>query len=111
MTTASLTENIIYNETKPAVTLILKTQTTKEVRIVFKKGQLMKEHKAPFPIIVEIFEGLIEFGVNGEKLILKKGALIALDANVPHDLNGLEDSIVRLTVSINDQVQRVKNVA
>ncbi|WP_147676785.1 cupin domain-containing protein [Algibacter pacificus] len=110
MKIASLTEGITYNEEKPQITLLLKTETTKEIRIAFKKGQLMKAHKAPFPIVVEIFEGEIEFGVNGVKNILKKGALIALDADVPHDLKGLEDAIVRLSISIADKVKRVENV-
>ena len=110
MKTASLTEGITYNDEKPSITLLLKTDTTKEIRIAFKKGQLMKEHKAPFPIVVEIFEGEIEFGINGEQRILKKGAIIALDAHVPHDLKGLEDAIVRLSISIADKVQRVEDV-
>ncbi|MCL5128017.1 MULTISPECIES: cupin domain-containing protein [unclassified Algibacter] len=110
MKTASITENLIYSEDRPIVTILLKTDTTREIRIAFKKGQLMKEHKAPFPIVVEIFEGEIEFGVNGEQQILKKGAILALDANVPHDLKGLEDSIIRLSISIADKVQRVEDV-
>jgi len=111
MKTASLTENLIYNESKPAITVLLKTVNTKEIRIAMKKGQLMKEHKAPFSIVVEIFEGIINFGVEGEKQLLKKGELIALEANVPHDLNCIEDSIIRLSVSISDSVQRVQNLA
>ncbi|MEL0653357.1 hypothetical protein V6246_18190, partial [Algibacter sp. TI.3.09] len=55
MKTASLTEALIYTEDKPSITLLLKTDTTKELRIALKEGQLMKEHKAPYPIIVEIF--------------------------------------------------------
>jgi len=110
MKTASLTEGIIYNEDKPAVTLLLKTETSKEIRIVFKKGQLMKAHKAPFPIVVEVFEGDIVFGVNGKQSVLKKGDIIALDAHVVHDLKAIEPAIVRLSIAIADQVERVENV-
>ena len=78
MNTASLIDNITYQQNeKPTVTVLLKTDNTKEVRIVMKKGQFMKEHKAPFPIIIEMFEGEIDFGVNGKKQILKKGDMIA----------------------------------
>jgi len=110
METASLIENLVYKEGKPAVTVLLKTANTKEIRIVMKKGQVMKEHKAPFPIVVEIFEGAINFGVKGEKQLLKKGNLIALEANIPHDLICIEDSIIRLSVSIADSAQRVQNL-
>ncbi|MBA6315779.1 cupin domain-containing protein [Cellulophaga baltica] len=111
MKIASITANLNYLEDRPAVSVLLKTDSTKEVRILMKKGQQMKEHKAPFPIIVELFEGLIDFGVAGEKQQLKRGDLIALEASVPHDLFCIEDAIIRLTISTADSVDRVKNVA
>ncbi|MCL7763919.1 cupin [Polaribacter sp. Z014] len=110
MKTVSITENLIYGEDKPAVTVLIKTVTTKELRILMKKGQQMKEHKAPYPIVIELFEGAIDFGVEGEIQPLKKGDLIALDANVPHDLHCTEDCIIRLTISVLDSEQRVKDV-
>lgn len=70
----------------------------------------MKEHKAPFPIIVHLLEGHIDFGINGKKNELTKGAILTLDGNVPHDLNALEDSVVRLSLSKRDKVERVKDV-
>ncbi|MFB9056001.1 cupin domain-containing protein [Mariniflexile ostreae] len=110
MNTASLVENITYLENKPAITVLLKTKTSKEIRIVMKKGQTMKEHKAPYPIVIELFEGSIDFGVEGEKKSLKKGDLIALDENVPHDLTCTSDCIIRLSLSNYDSVERVNNV-
>ena len=111
MNTASLLDNITYQENnKPTVTLLLKTNSTKEVRIVMKKGQFMKAHTAPFPIVIELFEGSIDFGVNDEKQELKKGDLIALDANVPHDLTCISDCIIRLSISVLDGVKRIKNI-
>jgi len=111
MKKASLTENIIYQENdKPTITTLMKTENTKEIRIVMKKGQLMKEHKAPFPIIIELFEGKIEFGIRGKKQILQRGDVIALKANVPHDLTCISNCIIRLSLSILDTVGRVTNV-
>lgn len=110
MQISSLSENIEYNESKPAMKVLLDSAAGKEIRIVFKKGQVMKEHKTPFPIVVEIFEGAIDFGVNGEINSLKKGDLIGLEGNIPHDLTALEDSIVRLSLNKADSAKRVEKV-
>lgn len=111
MKTASLTEDLVYNEKKPNISILIETETSKEIRIVFKKGQQMKEHKTPFPIVVEIFKGAIEFGVNGKKQHLNAGKLIALEGGVPHDLIAMEDSIVRLSLTKKDTIERVQKVA
>jgi quercetin dioxygenase-like cupin family protein len=92
MITASLTKNLEYNESRPAIQVLLDTESGKELRIAFKEGQVMKAHKTPFPIVVEIFEGSIAFGVNGEVHTVNKGDLLALESNVPHDLKALKDS-------------------
>lgn len=110
MKTASLRNDLVYKEDKVSIQVLMETESSKEIRILFKKGQIMKEHKAGFPITVEIHEGNISFGVNGETLILNTGDLIHLDANVPHDLLANKDSIVRLTLSKFDKVERVEKV-
>ncbi|WP_394750303.1 cupin domain-containing protein [Spongiimicrobium salis] len=104
----SFTKNLVYNENRPQVETLLKTASSKEVRILMKSGQIMKEHKAPFPIVVALVEGAIYFGVAGKKQVLKKGDLIALDAHVPHDLSCIADCIIRLSISHQDAVERVK---
>ncbi|MBW1294421.1 cupin domain-containing protein [Aquimarina litoralis] len=111
MNVASLTKDVVYKENKPAITVLLKTKNIKEVRIAMKKGQSMKEHKAPFPIVIAVFEGVLNLGVNGKKTILKKGDLIALDANIPHDLSCIKDCIIRLSISTADSIERVKSIA
>lgn len=110
MNIASLYKNLVYKEDKPAITVLFETDFTKEIRIVFKKNQVMKEHKTTFPIVVEMIDGKINFGVKGEIYSLQKGDLIALEGNIPHDLKATEDSIVRLTLSKSDDTKRVKDV-
>ena len=110
MKTGSLRNDLTYKEDKVSINVMMETDISKEIRILFRKGQIMKEHKAGFPITIEIHKGAIEFGVNTKKLNLEEGDLIYLDANVPHDLLAKEDSIVRLTLSKLDKIERVEKV-
>lgn len=110
MKTVSFLENIEYKADKPAASLILETDFSKEIRIAFKDGQLMKDHKAPYPIIVQVLQGTIDFGVQGKVEKLATGDAISLDENVIHNLVAIGDSVVRLTLSKLDSINRVKNV-
>lgn len=111
MNVKSFFRKIEYNDTKPAVEVLLESDFTKEIRIVFRKDQIMKEHKTPFPIVIEIVQGDVEFGAKGNRELLKIGDIVALEGGVPHDLKAHSDSIVRLTLSTLDKLERVKNVA
>ena len=68
MNIKSFTEQLGYNDRQIVTEVILETSFSKEIRILLKEGQTMKEHKAPFPIIVHILEGRIDFGVERENI-------------------------------------------
>jgi len=110
MKTAALYHDLEYNSKRPLVKVLLDTSFTKEIRITMQKGTLMKEHKTAFPIVVQVVEGNIDFGVRKEVLKMEKGNLIALEGNVHHDLKANENSIIRLTLTKHDTTDRVKNV-
>lgn len=111
MKTASIYQDLEFGMHKPAIKLILETDFTKEIRILMKKGQEMKEHQTPFPIVVELLEGEIIFGVLGENHDIKKGDMLTLSGGVPHHLVAEEDSVIRLTISKLDTASRVEKVA
>jgi len=107
MKTASILDNIQYGEGRPAISVMMDSEAGKEIRIVFKKGQVMQKHQAPFPITVQVFDGCIDFGVDGEVVKLNRGDMITLPGKMPHDLTAVEDSIVRLSLSTADTSDRV----
>jgi quercetin dioxygenase-like cupin family protein len=107
----SFNDELVFNDKKVAIKVILESLFSKEIRILLKEGQVMKEHKTPFPIVVHILEGVIDFGVKGVIHTFKKNDMIALEGNTPHDLTAKEDSIVRLTLSKLDKAERVEKVA
>lgn len=111
MKMTSFNNNLTFGDTKPVISLLLETAFSKEIRITMKEGQIMKEHKTPYPIVVHVLMGRIDFGVAGETYSIQAGGILTLDGNVPHDLTALENSIVRLTLSKSDNAERVEKVA
>jgi hypothetical protein len=111
MKTTSIYQDLEFNENKPAIKAILETDFTKEIRILMRENQEMKEHQTPFPIVVELLEGEIIFGVEGQNYEVKKGDLLTLSGGVPHNLIAKKESIIRLTLSKLDSSKRVEGVA
>ena len=111
MKTASIHQDLEFNENKPAIKAILETDFTKEIRILMRENQEMKEHQTPFPIVVELLEGEIIFGVEGQNYEVKKGDLLTLSGGVPHNLIAKKESVIRLTLSKLDSSKRVEGVA
>ena len=111
MKTASIYQDLEFNENKPAIKVIFETDFTKEIRILMRENQEMKEHQTPFPIVVELLEGEIIFGVEGQNYEVKKGDLLTLSGGVPHNLIAKKESIIRLTLSKLDSSKRVEGVA
>lgn len=52
MKTASLTNNLKYEENRPTIRVLIDTEAGKELRIVFKEKRFLKTHPSLFPIVV-----------------------------------------------------------
>lgn len=101
-------QNDVFNGV--TVTKLFDGPHSKEIRINLEKGAQMKEHKAPGAIMVQVLSGKIEFSVGDDNVILDALDMITLEPNILHALSALENSIVRLSLSKNDDVSRVFGV-
>nr|WP_257907181.1 cupin domain-containing protein [Janibacter limosus] len=64
----------------------------------FAAGQVLAEHTAAFPILVQCLQGEIEFVTGEQSLRLTPGVVANLDANVPHEVRGVTDAIFQLVM-------------
>jgi quercetin dioxygenase-like cupin family protein len=110
MNTASFLKELEFSDKGVVIKALIISDFGREIRITFKKDQIMKEHKTQYPITVMTLQGSIEFTIGNEKTILNQGDIIAVDGNVMHELKALEESVVKLSLHKNDTVERVKNV-
>ncbi|NLY03472.1 MAG: cupin domain-containing protein [Campylobacter sp.] len=97
-----------FDSVKPKI--VFESEFTKEICISMQKNSVMKEHKAPAAIIVQVLKGQIDFEVEGKSYDMKEFDAITLEANKPHSLTAKENSIVRLSLSKKDSFSRVKTV-
>lgn len=111
MKTASIYNDLEYNENgnAPNICLMMTSHLGKEIRISFRKGQYMKEHFTPSPILIEVYEGEVELGAEQEIKTLKKGDMASLAGEIRHDITALEDSIVKLSLHKNDSYKSIKD--
>ena len=109
MNISNIFNNPAFGE-KVGVKALFETAFTKEIGIYFEAGLSMKEHKTPYPIVVQLIEGKLNFKVGEEIHSLVAGDLLSLEGGVPHSLLAIERSIVRLTLVKADQVMRVEEV-
>lgn len=92
------------------VNVLAQNNSAKEIQILMAKNSVMKEHKAPFAISVQVLSGEVKFSVFDEAATLRVLDMVCLDALVPHSLHALKDSIVRLSLAKNDSIERVESV-
>lgn len=71
----------------------------------------MKEHKATFPIIVNVLEGVIDFWIQGIYNHLKAGFIVTLEGNDLYNLTASEASVVRLTLFKIDNPKPLEEIA
>ncbi|MDX2331100.1 cupin domain-containing protein [Campylobacter hepaticus] len=92
------------------INVLIDDEYSKEIQILLAKDSIMKEHKAPFAIRIQVLSGKIWFEAKDQRLELNTLDMISLKANVPHSLGGLDDTIIRLSLNKLDKIQRINTV-
>lgn len=64
----------------------------------------LKKHTAKGNITVQVIAGNIRFATDQQTVLLTKGQMVALQANIPHSVFAMEESFFLLTM-VNDVAQ------
>jgi len=68
--------------------------------MLLKKGARLPEHRTKGPIALHVLSGAVRFTARDRAAQLAPGTIAALDRNVVHELEALDESIVLLITSI-----------
>ena len=73
---------------------MIHTESMTLARILLAKGAVVPTHQHPNEQIATVLEGRLRFTVGGEAQEVVAGESVPLPANVPHQVEALEDSVV-----------------
>jgi len=87
------------SEDRLAVSLV-KDDSLNILLMVLKKGARLAEHRTRGPIAVQVLSGSVRFSAGSKDAELSSGSIAALDRNIVHELEALDESVVLLTTAI-----------
>jgi quercetin dioxygenase-like cupin family protein len=73
---------------------MLHTETMTIAWITLAKGAVVPRHEHPNEQIATVLQGRLRFLVDDEELVVSSGESVPLAANVPHEVEALEDTVV-----------------
>lgn len=73
---------------------MIHTETMTLARIRLRRGAVVPRHQHPNEQIATVLEGRLRFVVGDEEREVSAGESVPLPADVPHEVEALEDSIV-----------------
>lgn len=82
---------------------IFKSETMRIVLMGLHENTVLKSHKANGVISVQTLEGKINFATEQQSVILEKGQMIALEANVFHSVTAIKESFFLLSLAMNQK--------
>lgn len=83
---------------RPGVTRALVGDGCRVVMFTFAAGQVLREHAAAFPILVQALEGRLTFTAGAETIVLEPGTVANLPAHVRHEVRAESDAVLQLVM-------------
>jgi quercetin dioxygenase-like cupin family protein len=77
---------------------VLKAEGARVVLFAFAAGQELSEHTAAVPILLQVIDGHLRVGADGEHVNLSPGGLVHIGASVAHEILALQPSRMILTM-------------
>ena len=82
MENISFNHDLEFDAAQVKTKVLLETMFSKEIRILHSKELSMKEHKAPYPIIIHLLQGSIMLGIEGVHHQLSAGDMVSIEGGV-----------------------------
>ncbi len=78
---------------------LVKEPDLRVVVILLRQGARMEKHRAPGRITIHTLSGRLRLQVRDQAIDLEAGQILMLDADLPHDVEAVEESAFLLTIA------------
>jgi quercetin dioxygenase-like cupin family protein len=78
---------------------LVKEPDLRVVVILLRQGARMEEHRAPGRITIHTLSGRLRLQLFDQASDLEAGQILMLDADIPHDVEAIEESAFLLTIA------------
>jgi quercetin dioxygenase-like cupin family protein len=88
-------------EIQPEATVsrtVLQAEGARVVLFSFDAGQVLTEHTAAVPVMLQVLDGQLRITADGRTVELRPGGLVHLAARLPHTVEAVEASRLQLTM-------------
>ncbi len=82
----NLAEYVNYSEGAVVSKTLFSKATGSLTLFAFDAGQNLSEHTSPYAATVYILDGEATLSIGGDKVKAKKGEMVIMPANIPHDV-------------------------
>ena len=83
---------------------VLQAQGARVVLFSFDTGQVLTEHTAAVPALLQVLDGHLRITADGRTIDLRPGGLVHLAGRLPHTVEAVEPSRLQLTM-LDSRVQ------
>lgn len=77
---------------------VLEAGGARVIVLAFERGHVMREHRAPRPLLLQAVDGHLRIGVAGQTVDLRPGGLLYVPAGLHHAVEAVEASRLSLTL-------------
>jgi quercetin dioxygenase-like cupin family protein len=77
---------------------VLQAEGARVVLISFDAGQVLTEHTAAVPALLQVLDGHLRITADGRTVDVRPGGLVHLEARLPHAVEAVEPSRLQLTM-------------
>jgi len=99
MTKINYTKDTHFDDENVIIENLFDCSSFSEVKISIQKNQSMSDHEIETCMSIYVVYGKVVIASNEAKIVLCKNEMVALDANESHNIEAIEDSVLRLNIS------------